>query len=171
MLKLISFIALFLVSGLAQADLTNVQPIATSKDWNVFTASFSETATDVCAASVQTVDTKTGTTAELVVGKMKNADGSYSSPFVIVTDTTATAIYKGTLKIDAGKEYQMTLLQDTTEKALLARYADGAAVIAALKNGNATKVTLAPKGAPALSVPFSLRGSSNAISQLDTACL
>jgi len=170
MLKLISFISLFLVSGLAQADLTNVQQIATSKDWNVFTASFSETATDVCAASVQTADTKTGTTAELVVGKMKNADGSYSSPFVIVTDTTGTAIYKGSIKTDAGKEYQLTLLQDASEKALLARYADAAAIIASLKNGNATKATFAPKGAPVISVPFSLRGSSNAIAQLDTVC-
>lgn len=149
--------------------------LITAKDWSAYMG-VSEILgnKDVCAASTMVTDQKTGAVHELSVMKTAYGDGTYSSPFVMISSTGAPAVlYKGTLKTDgSSKVYSMTLLQSASaEKAILSRYADSNNIISALKAQNSVKVEMSgTAGVPAMALPFSLSGSSKVISEMEKQC-
>ena len=143
------------------------------KDWTVFKGTSTTLGgAAVCAASTQVLDSVSGVLSELLVVKMIDANGVYSSPFIMSTHSQiADLVIQGQLKTDKIKAVAMPLLQSpvANEKALLARYADNATLISYLKAHNSARVEFTVPGAP-VAIPFSLRGSSNMVNAFLEKC-
>lgn len=153
-------------------SITVTEQVAQSKDWTVFKGASTTLGANVCAASTRVLDATTGVLSELLVVKMVNADGSYSSPFVATTHSMIpNFVVKGQLKTDKSKSLVMPLLQSpvANEKALISRYSDTAKLISSLKADNSTKVEFTVPGSSVI-VPFSLRGSSAMINEFLSKC-
>lgn len=153
-------------------SITVTETIATSKDWSVIKGSSTTLGVSVCAASTRVLDQTTGVLSELLVVKMINADSSYSSPFVLTTHSMIPdLVVKGQLKTDKSKSILLPILQSpvANEKALLSRYSDSAKLVSSLKADNSAKIEFTIPGSP-VTVPFSLKGSSAMINELEDTC-
>lgn len=154
-------------------SLVVTEELAKLKDWTVFRGvSTTLDGANVCAASTQVLDTKTGVLSELLVVKLIDGSGVYSSPFIMTTHSRIPdLVVKGQLKTDKAKGVVMPLLQSpvANEKALITRYSDAATLISYLKAHNSAKVEFSVPGAP-VTVPFSLRGSSAMVNAMLEKC-
>lgn len=149
------------------------EELAKLKDWTVFRGvSTTLNGANVCAASTQVLDSASGVLSELLVVKVIDASGVYSSPFIMTTHSRiADLVVKGQLKTDQAKSVLLPLLQSpvANEKALITRYSDTATLISYLKAHNRAKVEFTVPGAP-VTVPFSLRGSSAMVNEMLAKC-
>lgn len=153
-------------------SITVTEAIAQNKDWSVIKGSSTTLGANICAASTRLLNAETGVLSELLVVKTMNADGSYSSPFVLTTHSMIPdLVVKGQLKTDKSKSIVLPILQSpvANEKALLTRYSDAAKVISSLKADNTTKIEFTIPGSPVV-VPFSLKGSNAMINELNAKC-
>lgn len=159
--------------AMAIDSLLVTENLAQSKDWSVFKGtSTTLNGAAVCGASTQLLNAPAGVVSELMVLKLINADGSFSSPFLVTTHSTISGLVThGQLKTDKTKNVRMPLLQSPVaqEKALISRYSDTAQLISALKAHNSANVEFVIPGSK-MQVPFSLRGSSAMISDLESRC-
>lgn len=153
-------------------SITVTETVTTSKDWSVIKGSSTTLGANVCAASTRLLDETTGVLSELLVVKLVNTDGSFSSPFVLTTHSMIPdLVVKGQLKTDKSKSILLPILQSpvVNEKALLSRYSDTAKLISSLKADNSAKIEFTIPGSP-VTVPFSLKGSSAMINALESSC-
>ncbi len=160
-------------SSLGLENNLNIEPLAQSRDWSIYKSNITTLSNSrICAASTRTLDKVTGTVSELFVLKLINADGSYSSPIVLVThSSTSNPVYSGELKTDRAKPLVMALFQSSIqgEVSLVSKYSDISGIISSLKAHNVTTVKFTiPSSNQTLQ--FSLRGSNAAISEMLNRC-
>ena len=150
-------------------SLVVTEQLAQNKDWAVFKATSSTLGADVCAASTQILDTASGTLSELMVVKIINDDGSFSSPFIFTTHSMIPEqVLKGQIKTDKSKAVLLPLFQSPVmnESAVISRYSDIATLTSALKAHNIATIEFSIPGSNVV-VPFSLRGSNAMINDME----
>ncbi len=148
------------------------ETVAQNKDWSVIKGSSTTLGANICAATTRTLNEETGVLSELLVVKTVNGDGSFSSPFILTTHSMIPdLVVKGQLKTDKSKSILLPLLQSpvANEKALLSRYSDAAKLISSIKADNSAKIEFTVPGSPVV-VPFSLKGSSAMVNELEAKC-
>ncbi len=148
------------------------ETLNTNKDWVVFKAKSQLLDQEICAAGTESLDKTTGAQAELLVVKILNQDGSYSSPFIVSSKAMMSQpLRSGSFKTDKGSTLTLPILQGTqaSEKNLVSRYSDQQKAIGWLKAHNSVRVEYKLANSSETLV-FSLRGSSAMINEMLKTC-